>query len=165
MTLPRPNSRALAVAALVFAAVLGVLTLSNRSPGDGPLRAAGDRDGGVSSVGARAGSARERVRALEATIATGRATPRAYTELGDALVQLNRDTGDGSALPRAERAYRTALARDPRDARAVTGLGTLAANKHQFARALHYAHAARRLNPSLLAPYPVMVDALIELGR
>ena len=164
MTLPRPNGRALAAAALVFAAIVAALTLLDRGAGHvsvGPGRDAG----GVGAIGPRATSAQDRVRALEATIASGRATPRAYTELGDSLVQLNRDTGNGSALPRAERAYRTALARDPRDARAVTGLGTLAANKHQFARALHYGREARRMNPASLAPYPVMVDALIELGR
>src|SRR5215207_515904 len=165
MTLPRPNSRALAVAALVFAAVLDVLTLSNRSPGDGPLRSGGDRNGGVSSVGARAGSAQERVRALEATIASGRAALRAYTELGEALVQLARDANDPSALPRAERAFRAALRRDPRDVRAITGLASVAASNHQFADALTLARRARRADRGSLAPFPVMVDALIELGR
>src|SRR5215213_5092437 len=141
MTLPRPNFRALIAAALVFTTVLGVLTLFNRPDDAGPPRS------GTAPVGPRAASAAQRVRALEATIATGRATPRAYTELGDSLVQLNRDTGDAGALPRADRAYRDALARDPRDARAVAGLGTLAANRHQFARALGFERRAHRMNP------------------
>ena len=138
-----------------------MLTLLNRPDDADP----GSGRSGVAPIGPRATSAAERVRAIEATIATGRATPRAYTELGDSLVQLNRDTGEATSLPRAERAYRTALARDPRDARAVAGLGTLAANKHQFARALAFERRALRMNPSSIAPYPVMVDALLELGR
>jgi tetratricopeptide (TPR) repeat protein len=162
MTILRPNLRALGAAAIVFAAVLGVLTLLNRPDDAGP---SGSGSATPRRIGPRAVSAKERVRAIEATIATCRATPRAYTELGDSLVQLNRDNGDGSALARADRAYRTALARDPGDANAVTGLATLAANKHQFARALSYGREVRRLNPGTLAPYPVMVDALIELGR
>ena len=164
MTLPRPNSRALVVAALVFAAVLGALTLLNR-PGDDAPPGSSPAATGVSAVGPRAGSAQDRVRTLEATIATGKATPRAYTELGEALVQLNRDANDPTALPRAERAFDTALERNPRDVRAITGQASVAASNHQFADALTLTHRARRIDPDSLAPYPVMIDALIELGR
>jgi tetratricopeptide (TPR) repeat protein len=163
MTIPRPNLRALAAAAIVFAAVLGLLTLLNRSATDAP--SGSGPAGGVSDVGPRSASAAERVRSLQATIATGKATPRAYTELGDAQVQRGRETGDPSALTRAEQAYRGALARDGRNAGAVTGLATLAAARHDFRGALDRARQARRLNPASLASLPVMVDALVELGR
>jgi tetratricopeptide (TPR) repeat protein len=163
MTINRPNFRALAAAALVFAAVLGLLTLLNGRSTDVP--SGSGPAGGVSGVGARSASAAERVRSLQATIATGKATPRAYTELGDAHVQLNRETGDPAALTQAERAYRGALARDRRDALAVTGLATLAAARHDFRGALDRSRQAQRLNPSSLDALPVMVDALVELGR
>ena len=162
MTLPHPNLRALGAAAIVFAAVLGVLMLLNRTAPDAPSAPgpAGARD-----VGPRSVSAEERVRSLQATIATGRATPLAYSSLGDAFVQRNRETGDASYLARAEQAYRGALARDSRNVFAVAGLGTLAAARHDFRGALEQSRAAHRLNPASIAPYPVMVDALVELGR
>ena len=160
MTLLRPQLRAVAAAGLVFAAVLAVLTFLNRPSGDTPGQPAA-----AAPDGPRATSARDRVRALQATIASGRATPRAYAELGEALIQLNREVNDTSALPRAERALRTALERDPRDVRALTGLASIAASNHQFADALTLTRRARRLDPQSLAPYPVMVDALVELGR
>ena len=162
MTFLRPNFRALGAAAIVFAAVLGVLVLLNRPVPDAPSVS---RPEATRAVGPRSISAQERVRSLQARIATGRATPRAYSELGDAFVQRNRETGDPSYLSRAEQAYRGALARDKRNASAVSGLGTLAAARHDFRGALAQARAAHRLNPATLAPYPVMVDALVELGR
>ena len=162
MTLPRPNLRAIAAAAIAFAAVLGILTLLNRPASDSPA-GPGARAG--ASASPHAAAAEDRVRALQATIATGRAMPRAYTELGDAFVQRNRETGDSTYLGRAEQAYRGALARDRRNAAAVTGLATLAAARHDFRGALATARTARRLNPASLAAYPVLVDALVELGR
>src|SRR4051794_5734154 len=162
MTLIRPNFRALGAAAIVFAAVLGVLMLLNRPAPDAPPVS---RPAAARAAGPGAASAQSRVRSLQATIATGRATPLAYSSLGDAFVQRNRETGDASYLSRAEQAYRGALARDKRNAFAVAGLGTLAAARHDFRGALAQARAAHRLNPVSLAPYPVMVDALVELGR
>jgi tetratricopeptide (TPR) repeat protein len=42
---------------------------------------------------------------------------------------------------------------------------TLALARHDFAGALRLGRAAHRAAPLLAAPYPVLVDALIELGR
>lgn len=160
MRLPTTRTRSVATAAVVFAVVLAVLTLVNRSPDGTPADARP-----VAAASPRGASSAERIERLQATIATGKAKPRAYTELGDAFVQRNRETGDPAILGRAEQAYRGALARDARDARAVTGLGALAAARHDFPAALRHGRTAQRLNPDSLGPYPVLVDAQVELGR
>ena len=161
MTPVRTNIRNVAVAGFVFAAVLAVLTLVNRAPSGTP---GGQLPAPPDSVPRRAG-AQDRIARLQARIATGNAKPRAYTELGDAFVQRNRETGDAALLARAEEAYSAALARDRRDVSALTGLGALAAARHDFATALRRGREARRIAPESLVPYPVLVDAQVELGR
>jgi tetratricopeptide (TPR) repeat protein len=47
----------------------------------------------------------------------------------------------------------------------LTTSATLALARHDFSRGLDYGLAARRANPESAAPYPVIVDALVELGR
>jgi tetratricopeptide (TPR) repeat protein len=158
MTLPHPNIRSLAAAAVVFAAALGVLTMVNRPAAQPPLA---PPSGGA----AQPLTTQARVAALQASIAAGDARPLAYTSLGDAYVQLYRESGDASYLTRADGTYRAAVASDPRDAAGVTGLGTLAAARHDFRGALRYGLEALRLSPNSLIAYPVIVDAQVELGR
>jgi tetratricopeptide (TPR) repeat protein len=158
MTISRPTLRSLALAGCVFLATLALLTFVNR--GDNVPPPADARP-----AHARPASAAGRVMDLQSVIATGKARPRAYTQLGDAFFQRNRETADAGYLTRAEQAYRGALARDRRDAQAVVGLGTLAAARHDFRGALRYGLAARGLEPDSVAPYPAIVDAYVELGR
>nr|MBA3326930.1 tetratricopeptide repeat protein [Solirubrobacterales bacterium] len=89
----------------------------------------------------------------------------ALTQRGNAELQRGRETGDPAHYERAEAAFRQALSRDRRDVDATVGLGTLAMNRHHFRTALRYAKAAHDLAPALVRPYPVLVDAQIELGR
>ena len=52
-----------------------------------------------------------------------------------------------------------------RNVDAVLGAGTLAGLRHDFREQLRLGLEARRLAPALTAPYPVIADAQIELGR
>src|SRR5436190_1930219 len=47
----------------------------------------------------------------------------------------------------------------------VAAPGALALARHNFAGGLAYGLAARRANPASDAPFPVIVDGLVELGR
>jgi tetratricopeptide (TPR) repeat protein len=91
--------------------------------------------------------------------------PGSETALASAYLQKARETGDLGWQARAETLLRRAVRRDPRDAGAVVELGTLAASRHDFRRALALARRARALAPGSPAHFPLLVDALVELGR
>jgi tetratricopeptide (TPR) repeat protein len=58
-----------------------------------------------------------------------------------------------------------ALARGPEDPAELVEAATLAAGRHDFRGALRLAERARALEPEAIAAFPVLVDALVELGR
>jgi tetratricopeptide (TPR) repeat protein len=156
VALPRANPFALVAAAVAFLATVAALTVLN---GSAQLpRAAGDN-----SVAGR--SSAERIRALEAEVRRRPERTAAYDLLGEAYLQRSRETGARVLQHRAERTFELALARDPRDAAALTGMGAVAASRHDFHTALGYARRAHRAAPQVVRPYGVLVDSLIELGR
>src|SRR5207245_2240725 len=59
----------------------------------------------------------------------------------------------------------TALRRHPGDPNAITGVGNLALARHEFRLGLTLGTEAHRRAPEMLAPYFVIVDADVELGR
>jgi tetratricopeptide (TPR) repeat protein len=90
----------------------------------------------------------------------------AWAQLGMAYVQRARTTGDLSDYPRAEEALERSLAIRPKDnATALTGLGALAAARHDFPAALRHGRAALAVDPYRAAALGVVADALTELGR
>ncbi len=97
-----------------------------------------------------------------------RSDPRAVDArvgLADAYLQKARETGDPSLYTRADGLLRAALARRPGDAGALVASAGLALSRHDFRAGLELARRARAARPRLLAPYPALVDALVELGR
>ena len=161
MTFPLSKSL-IATTGVAFAVALVVLTLANRTEAPTPSLSAG----GESTAEAPAGSATQaRVSALEDMVAGGDASPQVYAELGDALLQQLRETGDPGLSTRAEEAFGEALDRQPRNLEATVGLGTLALVRHDFRAALRHGRTAQRINPASFAPFAVLVDAEIELGR
>ncbi len=97
-----------------------------------------------------------------------RADPRAVDArvgLAGAYLQKARETGDPSFYTRADGLLRAALARRPGDAGALVASAGLALSRHDFRGGLELARRARAARPRLLAPYPALVDALVELGR
>jgi tetratricopeptide (TPR) repeat protein len=89
-----------------------------------------------------------------------------WAELGVAYVQQARVTGDPSYYPKADGVLRRSLQVRPTDnAVALAGLGTLAAARHDFTRALRYGEQAVRLDDASAIAWGVVTDANVELGR
>ncbi|MGX6603568.1 tetratricopeptide repeat protein [Micromonosporaceae bacterium Da 78-11] len=90
----------------------------------------------------------------------------AWAQLGMAHVQLARATFDPAHYPPAETALNKSLAEQPTDnAAALTGLGALAAARHDFTTALGHARRAVAADPYSADAYGVLTDAYVELGR
>jgi tetratricopeptide (TPR) repeat protein len=89
-----------------------------------------------------------------------------WAELGMAYVQRARATGDAADYPRAQQALdRSLKVRPEGNAAALTGLGALAAARHDFPTALRHGQAALAVDPYRAAALGVVADALTELGR
>jgi tetratricopeptide (TPR) repeat protein len=164
MTLTRPNLIKLLILPLVvFCATLVAVKAIDSSSGSGP---AGAGAGGASAGGfSDARTTDQRIRSLQAAVKqdTSRAAP--YAALGDAYLQKARETADPAQYARAESALRAALQRDPRDAGALTAMGSLANARHDFRAGLRYGERAQAAAPGVVKPYGVIVDAQVELGR
>jgi tetratricopeptide (TPR) repeat protein len=104
-----------------------------------------------------------RIAQLQAEVRRGRRDR--VVDLADAYLQKVRETGDASFYTRADRLLGSALARNPRDVDALVESAALAAGRHDFRGALRLTRRARAAQPDTLAPLPIMVDALVELGR
>jgi tetratricopeptide (TPR) repeat protein len=91
--------------------------------------------------------------------------PDAQRELGQALLQLIRETLDPSLYAAAGHALTESDRLRPDDARTLAALGALQLGKHQFATALATGRRAVELSPTMAAAHGVVVDALVELGR
>jgi len=142
MILHRPSLLKLAVPALVFTALLAVLTLVNR--GESPSLPLGTSAGNPTAPAQRA---------------------EAHAQRGDAYLQRVRETGNADLYSRAKRSFDRALRLDPRNVTAVIGAGTLALALHDFREGLRLGERALALSPAAIRPYAVIVDAQVELGR
>lgn len=167
-----PPIRWLAVPAAVFAAVTALLLAIDGTgsrapqaiPEDSPVVAEGD----AADVGPSAGLATLDTEAQIASyqhLLRTRPETAAYADLGGAYYQRARETGDPAYYSRSQRAFETALEREPEDLDATIGLGTLALARHDFAGGLALGLRAHRLEPGLARPYTVIADGEIELGR
>jgi tetratricopeptide (TPR) repeat protein len=148
----------LAVALLAVGAVV-------LRPHDGPARPAatevGAADAGstVDEVSRSIAAARNRLERVPGDWTT-------WAELGMAYVQQARVTGDPSNYARAEEALNKSLQVRPADnALALTGLGALAAARHDFAAALDFGNKSLAIDAYKAATHGVVADALVELGR
>ncbi|MDI6105471.1 tetratricopeptide repeat protein [Actinoplanes sp. NEAU-A12] len=146
-------------AMLIAVSILGALLLVTA----GALLAPGDD---------RAPASRETARHADPIAAAQRRLQRlpndwtTWAQLGMAYVQRARTAGDQADYPRAEEALDRSLAIRPRDnAIALTGLGALAAARHDFPAALRHGRDALAVDPYRAAALGVVVDALTELGR
>jgi tetratricopeptide (TPR) repeat protein len=104
-----------------------------------------------------------RIAELQADLRRGRTGLAAA--LAAEYLQKVRENGDASYYVRADELLQGALARDPADQEALLGAATLAAARHDFREALELAQRAQRAVPGTIAPLPIKVDALVELGR
>src|SRR3954447_22027745 len=154
--------RVLITAAASFAIALGAFGLLARGAGShGPAASPSQ----LPKLPPPSASTDQRITALQKIV---RAEPRSvegYTFLAGAYAQKVRETGDASFYNRAEAVLRRALQIDPADAGALTQRGALELSRHDFRDGLRDAQLARRLAPQVDAPFGVLVDALVELGR
>jgi tetratricopeptide (TPR) repeat protein len=155
------RARRLSAVVLAFAAAVVVFAATR---GDERAAAGPPRVGGVTALAVRPATDTDaRIASLQADVRAGR-TDRAAA-LAAAYLQKVRETGDASFYTRADRLLAAALARDPRDQGTLVQAATLAAARHDFRGALRLARRAQAVLPGTLAPLPITVDALVELGR
>ena len=151
------RARRLFAVALAFVAALAVFTATR---GD-ERAAAGPPSAGAPSLRPDADTD-ALVRRLQ--VAVRRGAPR-EAELAAAYLQKVRETGDPSFYARADGILRGALARGPEDPGELAAAAELAAGRHDFRAALRAAQRSRALEPEAIGAYPILVDALVELGR
>ena len=149
---------------LVFFATVAAVKLLDSSSGGG---AAGAGAGAGASAGgfSDARTTDQRIRSLQAAVQADTSRAASYAALGDAYLQKARETADPAFYSRADLALRTALQRDPRDAGALTAMGSLANARHDFRAGLRYGMRAEAAAPGVVKPLGVIVDAQVELGR
>jgi tetratricopeptide (TPR) repeat protein len=160
--LTRPNLIKLLLPLFVFAATFLAVKLIDTPSGNGSAGAGA----GASAAGfSDARTTDQRIRSLQAAVKNDTARAAPFAALGDAYLQKARETADPVQYARAESALRAALDRDPRDAGALTAMGSLANARHDFRAGLRYGQRARAAAPGVVKPYGVIVDAQVELGR
>ncbi|MEU0528383.1 tetratricopeptide repeat protein [Streptomyces niveus] len=140
-------------AALFLAGTIGLMP-ANQDPGT----AKDERTG--------ASAPRGSIDALRATLRRLPDNAVGWAQLGMAYVQQGRTTADPALYAKAESALRRSLTVQPRDNyQAETGMGALAAARHDFATALTWGRKAASTNPSNAAAQGVLADAYTQLGR
>jgi tetratricopeptide (TPR) repeat protein len=151
------RARRLFAAALAFALALAVFTATRggeRAAAGAPVAAAPSLRPDVDTDA--------QVRRLQAAVRRG--APR-EAELAAAYLQKARETGDPSFYTRADGVLRRALQRGPADPAELAEAAALAAGRHDFRAAERLARQARSLAPGSIGAFPILVDALVELGR
>jgi tetratricopeptide (TPR) repeat protein len=151
------RARRLSAVALAFALALAVFTATR----GGERAAAGPPAVAAPSLRPD-GDTDVQLRRLQADVRRG--APR-EAELAAAYIQKARESGDPSFYSRADGVLERALARGPADPAELTEAAALAAGRHDFLEAERLARRARSLAPDSLGAFPVLVDALVELGR
>ncbi|WP_330174630.1 tetratricopeptide repeat protein [Streptomyces sp. NBC_01498] len=163
----RPRALRAAAVAVGLAAVLfavGAVGFSPWEPGSGGVN--GDDPGASSGSGSGAGAPRGSVEALRAELRRVPENSVGWAQLGMAYVEEGRTGADPAVHARAESALRRSLRIQPRDNyQAETGMGALAAARHDFATALTWGRKAAATNPSNAAAQGVLADAYTQLGR
>jgi tetratricopeptide (TPR) repeat protein len=149
-------------AGLLLAALLGGVVSESRSAGPAavdPVQTAALRSefGSPDTVSL--------VRRLQDDARARPGDAEANALLGLAYAQRARETGDAAYYTKADAVLRRAHELDRTNAYALTGLGGIALARHRFADALRIGRAAQAAAPGSAAPYGVVGDAQLELGR
>jgi tetratricopeptide (TPR) repeat protein len=152
------GTRRLFAVVLAFACALAVFAVTR-----GDERAAAGPPSSAGGAELRPDASTDaQVRRLQAEVRQG--APR-EAELAAAYLQEARESGDPGFYARADGVLRRALARGPANPAELTEAAALAAGRHDFREAERLARRARALAPDALEPLPILVDALVELGR
>ena len=150
--------------ALAMLIVGAAVTRGPRQPSEPPLSASGAASRiQVASPSGDLGSA---ISALQSQLRRVPGDYVSWASLGIAYVQQAAVTGEPDYYPKASGALRRSLRLEPRqNAVALTGLASLAAARHQFARARDYAQQSRKINGYSAPNLGVLSDAWEQLGR
>jgi tetratricopeptide (TPR) repeat protein len=159
MTLRRPTTFSLAAAGLAFVAALLVAVALHHGAAHGPDLPA---QAPTLTPGA---TTDQQIATLQAIVRDRPRDPRGYSALAASYLQKVRESGDPAFYARAGGLVHAGLRLAPHDSGVLTVAGTLALARHDFRGGLALGRAAHRANPVSAAPYPVLVDALVELGR
>ncbi len=160
---PRGRRRLGATAAVL---VLGTALFTTGAllldPQDTPPHTA--RDGAAPAPAT--GSAQARVARLRDQLHRTPENPPAWAQLGLEYVQQAKNTADPSYYRKAETVLHRSLSQQPDgNFTAEVGMGALAAARHRFTAALHWARRAVETNPHNAAARGVLGDAYTQLGR
>ena len=90
---------------------------------------------------------------------------KVWVRLGDTLMQKPRETADPRFYAVAEQAYSQALARNPRNADALTGLAWVSSDRNQYSTSAEWASKAVALNPKDNTAYGLLGDADAATGH
>lgn len=93
-----------------------------------------------------------------------RGDARALVNLGDSLMQHVRESADTTYYGHAEKLYQKALALQPRNGEAITGLAWVSSGRHQFDRSIEWAQQAIAIDPRNPAAFGLIGDAAVEQG-
>ncbi|MCC6444981.1 MAG: tetratricopeptide repeat protein [Armatimonadetes bacterium] len=118
----------------------------------GALAAKGATGGATAALGAE--EARKELQSESEWVASG-----------DALMQKARETADGAYYGHAERAYRKALALNPKTAAAAAGMAWVCGCRHEFEKSAEWARNAVAMDPRNQAAYGLLGDAAVETGN
>jgi tetratricopeptide (TPR) repeat protein len=142
---------------LILSALVNVLVHRYSGPASSPL--AGPPPAPVEL------SAESTIARLQGILRDNPENTYAYAQLGLALLQRMRETGDVALYAQADMAFAEALKRDPQHLDALVGQGILALTRHDFSGALRWAEQAQAINPYRAGIVGIKVDAFVELGR
>jgi tetratricopeptide (TPR) repeat protein len=152
---------ALAVGVVAMAGTLLVVGAAVGSPPETPTTTPS-----TATTSAKGDALTRSIAALQTNLTRSPGNDRAWADLGLAYVQQARLTADPTYYPKAEGAFARSLALRSKDnAAALVGQATLAAARHDFARALIVVDRALAINKYSATAYGVKTDALTELGR
>jgi tetratricopeptide (TPR) repeat protein len=149
--------RLLTVIASFAAALAAFLVLRGPDPAAAPA--------GIAPAARAAQVTAAEIARLQAAVRADSRAIQPRVGLALAYLQRARETGDPGFYSRADGLLRAALARRPGEPGALVASAQLALSRHDFRGALTLARRARSARPAALAPYPALVDALVELGR
>lgn len=102
---------------------------------------------------------------LQKSLAKNPYDAEVWAYLGAAFMQRVRENGDPANYARAEQAFNKALALDPKNFNAVSGMGGLALARHDFRGAVTWGERGLPLNTFSAGIYGVLGDAHLELGE
>jgi len=146
-------------ALLLVAGLVGVIA-GTRSQGSSPAVSLAAPSTPASASGLQA------ISSLQNRLRTAPRDADSWGALGSLYVDQARVTADPTWYGKAQGALRRSLElKSAGNVGALIGLGKLANARHDFAGGLRWGEQAKAAAPGSAAPYGVVGDALIELGR